>query len=101
MGVEWKSDALKRAFSLEEGGAKLAFVEIKETTAPSRKYRVKSGVSFMYYGERRQNRLERAKKQWVVTTRRFTDSAAAQRYAATKQTELEAFVRKRDAELNA
>ena len=101
MGLEWKSDALKRAFSLEEGGAKLAFVEIQETKAPANKFRVKSGVSFMYYGERRQNRLERHKKQWVVTTRKFADADAASRYAQTKQRELEAFVRKRDAELNA
>ena len=101
MPLEWKSDTLKRAFSLEEGGAKLAFVEIKETKAPSNKFRVKSGVSFMYYGERRQNRLERSKKQWVVTTRKFADRETADRYAQTKQRELEAFVRKREAELNA
>ena len=101
MPLEWKSDTLKRAFSLEEGGAKLAFVEIKETKAPTNKFRVKSGVSFMYYGERRQNRLERSKKQWVVTTRKFADRETADRYAQTKQRELEAFVRKREAELNA
>ena len=99
--MQWKSDTLQRAFSLEDGGAKLAFVEIKETQAPTNKFRVKSGVSFIYYGERAQNRLERHKKQWVVTTRKFADPAAASRYAKTKQTELEAFVRKREAELSA
>lgn len=101
MPLQWKSDALKRAFSLEEGGAKLAFVEINETKAPANKFRVKSGVSFMYYGERRQNRLERRKNQWVVSTRKFADRDAADRYAGTKRRELEAFVRKREAELNA
>lgn len=95
--MEWKSDAKDAHFSLEDGGAQLAFVSIKETGAPAKPFRVKTAISFMYFGAARQARLERQRKQWVVTTRKFADRAAADRYAAVKRTEVERYVRAREA----
>lgn len=95
--MRWVDDARGSLFTLEDGGARLAFVSIREREAPARRYRVKSAVSFMYFGTVRQARLERAKKQWVMQSKSFRDRAAAERYAAVKRAEIERFVKRREA----
>lgn len=95
--MQWTDDARGSLFTLEDGGARLAFVSIRERAAPVRRFRVKSAISFMYFGAARQSRLERARKQWVVQTRGFRDRPAAERYAAVKRAQIEAFVRRREA----
>jgi len=95
--MRWTDDARGALFTLEDAGARLAFVSIREREAPVRRFRVKSGVSFIYYGAARQARLERSRKQWVMQTRQFRDRAAAERYAAVKRAEIERFVRAREA----
>jgi len=95
--MQWTSDVRDDCFTLEDGGARLAFVSIKETEAPAKRFRVKTAISFLYYGAARQARLERRRKQWVVSTRRFRDRDAAARYAAVKRGEVERYVRAREA----
>ena len=95
--MRWQSDARADLFTLEDDGAQLAFVSIKETTAPTNRFRVKTAISFIYYGAARQARLERRRKQWVVTTRKFAAREAADRYAESKRHEVERFVRAREA----
>ncbi|MCI0342526.1 MAG: hypothetical protein L0216_15525 [Planctomycetales bacterium] len=90
------ADARGDVHRLEDRGAVLALVSLRETKAPKNRWRVKSCVSFLYFGAARQRSLERSRKQWVVKTRRFPDRAAAEAHAGRKREEILRFVRARE-----
>ncbi len=94
--MEWSADAHGELHRLEDRGAVLAMVSLKETKAPRNRFRVRSCVSFLYFGDARQRRLERSHKSWVVKTRRFADRASAEAHAGRKREEILRFVRARE-----
>lgn len=94
--MRWTADLAGAVHTLEDKGARLAFVSLRETKGAKNRWRVKTCVSFLYFGAVRQRRLERSRKQWVVTTRRFADRGVAEAYVAGKRTEVERFITGRE-----
>ena len=56
----------------------------------------KESLLIMNFGSRTQARLEKAKKEWKVGTRKFTDRDRALSYISCKQEEILRFVRSRE-----
>ncbi len=95
--MNWKYDNIMQESQLLDGGSKLARILI----IPRQKggVIVKSLVSFIYYGTRRQEKMEKQKKEWVARKRKFKERKDAQKYVEIKKEEIQRFILAREKEL--
>lgn len=95
--MNWKYDNIMQESQLLDGGSKLARILI----IPQQKggVIVKSLVSFIYYGTRRQEKMEKQKKEWVARKRKFKERKDAQKYVEIKKEEIQRFILAREKEL--
>jgi len=94
--MEWTFDSRDKTYRLLDDGLDLARIYIKEKAGTCRPFRVKVLVSFLYFGQGTQRRLEASRKEWKVTNRAFGDDPRARRYIAVKQKEIVDFIHKRE-----
>lgn len=95
--MKWSFDNVGGFHLLEDAGTPLAKIFLARSAKGKERFRVKTLVSFLYYSPARQKRLERAKKEWTVTVRRFDTREEADRYTAVKKDEVLRFIRDREA----
>ena len=95
--MKWTFDNIRSIHQLEDGETPLAKIFIKKSEKGKGLFRVKTLVSFLYFSATRQKQLERTKKEWQVTVRRFPTREDADRYIGTKKEEVARFIRSREA----
>jgi len=95
--MDWTFDHARNGYVLQDAGTPLARIYLKETGAPRNRFRVRTLVSFLYFSSPRQKRLERARKEWVATVRKFSTRDQALLYIDAKKTETVRFIRNREA----
>jgi hypothetical protein len=95
--MKWSFDNVRSVHVLEDAGTPLARIHVKKSEKGKGRFRVKTLVSFLYFSATRQKQLERAKKEWQVTVRRFESREDADRYIRTKKAEVERFIESREA----
>jgi hypothetical protein len=94
--MDWTFDPARNGYVLEDAGTHLARIFLKETSAPRNRFRVRTLVSFLYFSPPRQKRLERSRKEWVATVRKFPTRDQALRYVDAKKGEIVGFIRARE-----
>jgi hypothetical protein len=94
--MKWTFDNVRSLHVLEDAGTPLAKIHLTKSEKGKGRFRVKTLVSFLYFSTTRQKQLERAKKEWQVTLRRFTSREEADRYIQTKKEEVKRFIEARE-----
>ena len=94
--MKWSFDNVRGIHVLDDAGVPLAKIYIRKSEKGKGFFRVKTLVSFLYFSPTRQKQLERAKKEWEVTVRRFPDREGADRYVKMKREEVKRFIEARE-----
>ncbi len=94
--MQWTSDTRGFSHSLDDNGTELARMHLADRPDRKNRFRVRVLVSFLYFGKRAQKRLERSRKEWKATTRKFPTEPEARKYIETKKAEIMRFVVQRE-----
>ena len=94
--MKWSFDNVRGFHYLEDAGAPLAKIYVSRSSKGKERIRVKTLVSFLYFSPARQKRLERTKKEWEVTVRKFDTREDADKYIECKRDEVLRFIRARE-----
>ncbi|MHC5035957.1 MAG: hypothetical protein ACYTHM_01460 [Planctomycetota bacterium] len=95
--MKWNFDAVRSVHVLEDAGTQLARISLRQSSKGKELFRVKTLVSFLYFSPTRQKQLERSKKEWQVTVRKFPSREEAERHIQIKKEEVARFIRAREA----
>ena len=97
MSMKWKYDPNVQEHHLIDGNA--IFAKIQSNFTKQGRYVVTTLISGLYYGAKRQEKMEKQKKEWVAHRRQCKDKAEMQRYIERKQEVVLRFLKARDKEM--
>lgn len=78
---------------------KSVLARIQTSRTPKGRFIVRSLVSGIYYGLRRQEKLEKQNKEWVCCRKKFPDKDRSAAYIKRKKEEILRFIKAREKEV--
>lgn len=94
--MQWKYDTLLQEHQLVSDKSILAKIQMNATKKG--RYKVTTVISWIYYGKKLQNTMEKHKNEWVAYRKKFKDKPRANDYIVRKKECVLKFIKQREKE---
>lgn len=90
--MEWKEVPSESKWVLEDNGDTAAMIILVDKESITNRYQTKAILSAIYLGKKRFARLDKTKRDWLASRRKFSTRERRDRYVESKKRELVRYI---------